>query len=408
MNYIRHLNGFFARLAEDKRMSSYHISLYFALFQQWNADRFGDQFVITRAETMEISRLGSVNTYARCMKELSEWGYIRYIPSSNLHSGSRVSCIRFDTASNTAANTENDLARNTGIENDTAADTASDTGRNTGISSNLINDTASDTARNTGIENDNAGDTASDTARNTSTSSNLINDTASDTARNTGIKNDTAGDTASDTARNTSTSSNLINDTASDTARNTGIKNDTAGDTGTDTASDTGISSDLKSDTGRNTGGEKIKGAGIKSDTARNTATDTPFINSLNKNKQEEESVRRNQKFDIDENEKKQKSLRKTNTKNLPEEKSPVPDLSETEQFFEQNQFPHSEAQKFYAHYQSSGWKTGDQMKILSWQAVARKWMNNTQSFKPDEREPNQVGISKLSVTVNKDYSEPL
>ena len=368
MNYIRHLNGFFARLAEDKRMSSYHISLYFALFQQWNADRFGEQFVITRAETMEMSRLGSVNTYARCMKELSQWGYIRYIASSNIHSGSRVSCIRFDTASDTASNTGTD----TGIENDTTGDTGTVTGRNTG------------------------------------TSSNLINDTATDTARNTGIKNDTARNTGTDTGRNTSTSSNLINNTAADTARNTSIENDTAGDTGTDTAGDTGTSSDLKSDTARNTAGDKIEGAGIKNDTARNTGTDTPFINSLNKNKQEEKSVRRNQKFDIDENEKKQKRFRTTNSENLPEEKSPVPDLSEVERFFEQNQFPRSEAQKFYAHYQSSGWKTGDQMKIISWQAVARKWMNNTQSFKPDERESNQVGTSKLSVTVNKDYSEPL
>ena len=328
MNYIRHLNGFFARLAEDKRMSSYHISLYFALFQQWNADRFGEQFVITRAETMEISRLGSVNTYARCMKELSQWGYIQYIPSSNIHSGSRVSCIRFDTAS--------------------------------------------------------------------------------DTATDTGIENDTAGDTGTDTERNTGTSSDLINDTGTDTARNTSIKTDTASDTGTDTRKNTGTSSNLKSDTGRNTAVDKIEGAGLKNDTARNTATDTPFINSLNKNKQEEESVRRNQKFDVDENEKKQKRLQTTDSENLPEEKSPVPDLFETEQFFEQNQFPRSEAQKFYAHYQSSGWKTGDNMKILSWQAVARKWMNNTQSFKTDERESNQVGTSKLSVTVNKNYSEPL
>jgi len=332
MNYIRHLNGFFARLAEDKRMSSYHISLYFSLFQQWNADRFGEQFVISRTEIMEMSRLGSVNTYARCMKELSQWGYIQYIPSSNIHAGSRVSCTRFDTAS----------------------DIASDTGTDTGTSSDLINDTATDTARNTGIENDTASDTGTDTGRNTNTSSDLINDTATDTAR------------------------------------------------------DTGISSDLKSDTGRNTASDKNEGAGIKNDTARNTATDTPFINSLNKNKQEEESVRRNQKFEIDENEKKQKRFRTTNSQNLPDEKSQVPDLSETEHFFEQNQFPRSEAQKFYAHYQSSGWKTGDQMKILSWQAVARKWMNNTQSFKTDEREPNQIGTSKLSVTVNKDYSEPL
>lgn len=328
MNYIRHLNGFFARLAEDKRMSSYHISLYFALFQQWNADRFGEQFVISRTEIMELSRLGSVNTYARCMKELSEWGYIRYISSSNIHAGSRVSCIRFDTAS--------------------------------------------------------------------------------DTGRNTGIENDTVGDTASDTGRSTDTSSNLINDTATDTTRNTGSKNDTAADTGTDTANDTGISSDLKNDTSRNTTSDKIECAGIKNDTPRNTRTDTPLKNSLNKNKQEEKSVRKNQKSDVDENEKKQKRIRTIISENLPDEKSPVPDLSEVEDFFEQSQFPRSEAQKFYAHYQSSGWKTGDQMKILSWQAVARKWMNNTQSFKTNEREPNQVGTSKLSVTVNKDYSEPL
>ena len=350
MNYIRHLNGFFARLAEDMRMSSYHISLYFALFQQWNADRFVEQFAISRSEMMQLSRIGSVNTYARCMKELEQWGYIRYAPSSNIHAGSRVSCIRFDTASDTASNTGTD----------------------------------------TGIEIDTAGDTGTDTAT------------------NTGIENDTTGDTGTDTGRNTDTSSDLINDTATDTARNTGIENDTAGDTGNDTASDTGISSDLKSDIGRNTASDKIEGAGIENDTARNTGTDTPFINSLNKNKQEEKSVRRNQKLDVDEKEKKQKQFRTTNSENLPDEKFQVPELSEVEQFFEQNQFPRSEAQKFYAHYQSSGWKTGDQMKILSWQAVARKWMNNIQTFKTDEREPNQVGTSKLSVTVNKDYSEPL
>jgi hypothetical protein len=54
-----------------------------------------------------------------------------------------------------------------------------------------------------------------------------------------------------------------------------------------------------------------------------------------------------------------------TNSENLPDEKSPVPDLSEVEHFFEQNQFPHSEAKKFFTHYQSSGWKTADQMKII-------------------------------------------
>jgi hypothetical protein len=322
MNYIRHLNGFFVRLAEDKRMSSYHISLYFALFQQWNEQRFAEQIIITRGEMMELSRLGSMNTYARCMKELDEWGYIVYIPSSNLHSGSRVTCIRFDTAGDTASDTVGNTATDTGIENDTAAYTATDT------------------------------------------------------------------------------------------ARNTGIKNDTATNTATDTARSTGISSDLKSDTARSTAGDTATDTGIENDTARdtarNTASDTPFINSLNKNKQEEKSVKRNPKENFDENEKREKPDKAENGKNLPNEKFQSPELPEVERFFEQNRFPQGEAQKFYTHYQSSGWKTGDMKKILSWQAVARKWIENTQSFRTDEREFNQIGASKFSVTVDKDYAEPL
>ncbi|MDD2306096.1 MAG: hypothetical protein PHP53_15450 [Prolixibacteraceae bacterium] len=304
MNYIRHLSGFFIRLAEDQRMTPYHISLYFALFQQWNVERFGDWFVISRSEMMHLSRIGSANTYARCMKELSDWGYIMYTASSNLHSGSRVSCTRYDTAT--------DIARNT------STDTGNDTGRNTGTSSNPKSDTRSDTA------------------------------------------------------------------------------------------SDTGVTANTETDTGRSTASEKKGAASIKTDTGCDTGSDTLLINSLNKNKQEEKSVRGNQKLDFDENEKKQKRLRTTNSENLPDEKFQIPDLSEVEQFFEQNQFSRSEAQKFYAHYQSSGWKTGDMKKIISWQAVARKWMNNTQSFKTDEREFNQVGTSKHSVTVNKNYAEPL
>ena len=127
MNYIRHLNGFFERLAEDERLSSYHISLYIALFQHWNANRFSDQFTISRTEVMQLARIGSANTYARCMKELADWGYVIYFPSSNLHSGSKVACIRFDSTSDTAGNTAGD----TGIKNDTAASTTTDTASNT-------------------------------------------------------------------------------------------------------------------------------------------------------------------------------------------------------------------------------------------------------------------------------------
>lgn len=145
MNYIRHLNGFFMRMSGDQRMTSLHISLYMALFQVWNLNRFQNSFTIVRDEMMQLSRIGSVNTYARCVKQLQEWGYIRYVPASNMYVGSQVTCISFDIATDTAR----DTGRNTAT--DTASDTASDTGRNT----------ASDIARNTAT--DTATDTASDT-----------------------------------------------------------------------------------------------------------------------------------------------------------------------------------------------------------------------------------------------------
>jgi hypothetical protein len=332
MNYIRHLNGFFERLAEDERLSSYHISLYIALFQQWNANRFRDQFTISRTEVMQLARIGSANTYARCIKELAEWSYITYLPSSNLHSGSKVSCIRFDSTSDTAGNTGGD----------------------------------------------------------------------------TGIKSDTSGGTATDTASNTGTSCNLKTDTRTGTARDTSIKTDTAGSTGSNTATGTGIISNTENDTGRITATRKNESAGIKSDTGADTASDTLFINIINKNKQEEKSVRRNQKEDLAGNEKNEKQADKANPEDSNSEKFQIPDLLVVEQFFEQNRSSGHEARNFYAHYQSTGWKTGDMKKIHSWQAVARKWMNNTHENTNNEREFNKIGTGNLSVSVNKNYNEPL
>ena len=54
--------------------------------------------------------------YVKCMKELDRWGYIRYSPSANRHSGSEVSCIRFDTGSYTGSDTGNNTGDHTGSD----------------------------------------------------------------------------------------------------------------------------------------------------------------------------------------------------------------------------------------------------------------------------------------------------
>ncbi|WP_319481280.1 hypothetical protein [uncultured Draconibacterium sp.] len=98
MNYIRHQTGLFERFAEDERINPFHISLYLALFQLWNRNRFRNPFPIQREEIMFLSHIGSVNTYTRTIKQLHQWGYIIYIPSFHPSKGTKVSCINFDKA----------------------------------------------------------------------------------------------------------------------------------------------------------------------------------------------------------------------------------------------------------------------------------------------------------------------
>ncbi|MFV0269116.1 MAG: hypothetical protein ACK5HT_18475 [Draconibacterium sp.] len=102
MNYIRHQTGLFDRFAKDERINPFHISLYFALFQFWNRNRFRNPFPISREEVMTVAHIGSVNTYTKCIKQLHEWGYIEYFPSFHPDTGSKVSCISFDKGSDKA------------------------------------------------------------------------------------------------------------------------------------------------------------------------------------------------------------------------------------------------------------------------------------------------------------------
>jgi hypothetical protein len=48
---------------------------------------------------MKLSKIGSVNTYIKCLKELDQFGFIRYQPSYNPHRGSLVYLFTFDNGS---------------------------------------------------------------------------------------------------------------------------------------------------------------------------------------------------------------------------------------------------------------------------------------------------------------------
>lgn len=95
MNYIRHLTGFFEKVTQDRLLNATHISLYIAIFQFWNLNRFRNPISISRDELMRISKISSKATYHKCLKLLHAHGYLRYEPSYNPYRGSHVFLFNF-------------------------------------------------------------------------------------------------------------------------------------------------------------------------------------------------------------------------------------------------------------------------------------------------------------------------
>ncbi|RFC53249.1 transcriptional regulator [Brumimicrobium aurantiacum] len=120
MNYIHHMENTLVKFANDQRVTPWHISLYLSLFQIWNSTHFKKEISIHRNELMHLSKIGSANTYSKCLKQLSDWKYIKYTPSKSRFTASKVHMYRFDTTRDTTSNTTPDTSC------DTTSDTSSD------------------------------------------------------------------------------------------------------------------------------------------------------------------------------------------------------------------------------------------------------------------------------------------
>lgn len=98
VNYISQLSEAISKFSDDDRLNSTHVSLYLALFQFWNLNRFKNPISINRSDAMRVSKIGSKTTYHRCINQLDKWGYIKYFPSNNPLKGSLVKMIEFQSA----------------------------------------------------------------------------------------------------------------------------------------------------------------------------------------------------------------------------------------------------------------------------------------------------------------------
>jgi hypothetical protein len=77
-------------MASDSRMLATHVSLFTALFVCWQRSDFNNPFRVNRRELMSLSKIASIATYHKCMKELDAFGYVSYHSSYHPKNGSLV------------------------------------------------------------------------------------------------------------------------------------------------------------------------------------------------------------------------------------------------------------------------------------------------------------------------------
>ena len=283
MNYIKHLTGFFEKVAIDKTLNPTHVSLYIALFQFWNCNRFKNPISINRDEVMRISKISSKATYHKCLKNLHSLGYINYEPSYNPFKGSHVILFNFSEDLKPLPKSERKPKNEPLIEL---------------VSEQALN--KSYTSSETGTE------------QVVVPSINYIN--------NTNILND----------KNVSNLEKLTKNF------------------------------------------EEINNSDLKNEIEE----------------KEKSSAKKEKEIIV--------------TSSIVEK----PTIENVKSYFQENNFPEQEAQKFYNYFKSVGWLVGGKTPMVDWQAAAQNWMINAPKFISNAEQPNRA--KQLNTTTDKDYSEPL
>jgi hypothetical protein len=89
MEQVQQLSKFFSAIEKDARIGASHISLYCALLQL-GLKQHAEPVFIMAPEIMKVAKIAGIATYHKCIKELHEYGYIRYMPSYNHRKKSKV------------------------------------------------------------------------------------------------------------------------------------------------------------------------------------------------------------------------------------------------------------------------------------------------------------------------------
>lgn len=75
------LEAFVGATTKDCRISRGHLALYLALLHFWEQSQYSSPISLFAHQAMPVAKISSNATYHRLIRDLHDFGYIRYCPS---------------------------------------------------------------------------------------------------------------------------------------------------------------------------------------------------------------------------------------------------------------------------------------------------------------------------------------
>ena len=75
--------AFIEKAAGDPRLTAMHVSLYAALLHLHSGGTVQDPVRVEKETIMQVAKISSRQTYSKCVQELHDYGYIKYVASYN-------------------------------------------------------------------------------------------------------------------------------------------------------------------------------------------------------------------------------------------------------------------------------------------------------------------------------------
>ena len=84
------MNDFFRRSRHDARIGAVHISMYVSLLELWQESGMKPSLFVFSYEVMPLCKISASSTYYKTIRQLDEYGYLKYTASYNHFVGSVV------------------------------------------------------------------------------------------------------------------------------------------------------------------------------------------------------------------------------------------------------------------------------------------------------------------------------